>query len=491
MLLSKILKNVDVCNKSVPEIDIEKVTVKVEHIEKNTLFLLLKGIKFNKEKIIIDILKTNPAAIVTDSDFDLKTTVPIIRVKNLRKAYAVAAYNLSEIDERSSDFYAITGTNGKTTTATMLYKIFTDANIKSGFIGTGKIIIDDNLVSADEYSMTTPDPEVLYPVIKRMQDIGCKKIVMEVSSHSLALYKVSPLFFKYSVFTNLSAEHLDFHKNLEEYYKSKLSLFYQSENGIFNLDDPYSKKAMLDVGEKINTYSIGIKSDAEAMAKDVYYKGLEGSSYLYREAEQIFKISLSLCGEYNVSNSLLAVKCALLSGISPHRISASLSSIKSIDGRMERVLNTPTVIIDYAHTPVALEKTLFFVKSLKKQGQNIITVFGCGGERDIKKRPKMANISERFSDYSIVTTDNSRGESKKKILAEIISGFSVNANFEIIEDRKSAIRKAVLMAKETDVVLIIGKGHERYNIDENGYHPFDERRIISEAQNERQRFNEN
>ena len=493
MLLSKILKNVDLYDTDIPRVNVEKITAKLEFVDKNTLFILLKKEKNDIEKIIKSLTKSEPAAIVTEAELVLNETIPVIRVKNARKAYAMATYNLFEIDKHSTEFYAITGTNGKTSTATMLYKIFKDARIKSGFIGTGKIIIDGELVSDEFYSMTTPDPEELYPTIKRMQDAGCRKIVMEVSSHSLYLYKTLPLRFKCSAFTNLSAEHLDFHKNIESYYKAKFSIFNQSENGIFNMDDEYSKRAMLESCDNgnINVYSVGVKNSAEAMAKEVSYRGLNGSSYIYEDERNLFKTELSLCGEYNVSNSLIAIKCALISGIRPQIIQESLSSLKSIDGRMELVINEPTVIIDYAHTPLALQKVLFFIKKLKKEGQNIITVFGCGGERDTEKRPKMANISEKFSDYSIITSDNSRGESTEKIINEIIVGFSKKAKYKVIEDRKSAIKEAILKANENDVVLIVGKGHERYYIDQNGYHRFDERAIIFEAQSERLMFYEN
>jgi UDP-N-acetylmuramoyl-L-alanyl-D-glutamate--2,6-diaminopimelate ligase len=346
-------------------------------------------------------------------------------------------------------------------------------------------MIEKEIISETYYSMTTPDPEILYPTIKRMENDGCEKIVMEVSSHALALFKVSPIFFECSMFTNLSEEHLDFHKNIDDYCKCKLSLFKQSKCGIFNTDDYYIKKSIPDFYKSIDVYTVGIKSAADAIAKDINLKGFHGASYVYRECNTIFKIDLCYPGIYNISNSLLAAKCALICGIDSKIIRSSFLKEKAVDGRFEIVFEKPTVIIDYAHTYIAFEKILELVKNAKKQEQNIITVFGCGGERDKFKRPKMAKISEEFSDFSIVTTDNSRGESPEKIISDITDGFIKKESYTVIENRSEAIEYAIKIADEEDVILIIGKGHERYNIDSEGYHSFDEREIIKKALKEK------
>lgn len=484
MLLSEILKGIDFEN-TIKDRDIEKITSKPDLIQKDTLFVFIIGINFDTRKIINDIVLKKPSAIVTDIEFPENTNIDIIKVQNARYTYARLMWNFCRIEKNKSKFYAVTGTNGKTTTATMLYNIFTFSKIKCGFIGTGKIIIDGELVSDEDYSMTTPDPELLYPMIKRMQDAGCEKIVMEISSHSLYLYKVAPIIFECAMFTNLSEEHLDFHKNIEDYYTAKLSLFYQSKIGIFNVDDEYAKRALADLKFSTECYSVGIKNNADSMAKDIISNAFKGISYIYREKERLFKIELNQGGIYNVSNSLLAVKCALLSGITPPQIKESFNELRSIDGRFELLSENPTVIIDYAHTVFAMENVLNFINSNKKQGQKVIAVFGCGGERDFFKRPKFAAISEKYSDLSIVTSDNSRNESSEKIIREIVSGFSKNSNFEVIENRKEAIRRAISLASDSDIVAIIGKGHERYNIDSDGYHKFDEKEIVKSALSER------
>ena len=481
MKLNKILNMIDVKTKTLPELEIKKITAKEDKITNKTLFVFFKGIKHDKSKTLNDIIKKSPSAIITDLEVDSDIKIPIIKVANARLAYAQAMYNFCEIDENKTEIYAITRTNGKTTTATMLYNIFRKGNYKCGFIGTGKILTNDIRENDEMYSMTTPDPEILYPLIKRMQTAGCEKIVMEVSSHALALSKISPLKFKCAVFTNLSEEHLDFHGDIESYYQAKRSLFLKSEKSVFNMDDTYAKRAFLECKEKTEAYGVGIFSTADAMARDIILDGFHGSKYIYRENNHIFKVTLSLCGIYNIYNSLLAIKCAMLSQISPLTIKDSLKGIKSIDGRFEIISESPIVIIDYAHTEKAMESLLKFINSIKNSEQKIITVFGCGGERDVSKRPKMAMTAEIFSDLVIVTSDNSRSESTEKIISDIIKGFTANAKFETIPNRYDAISHAIERASPYDIVVLIGKGHERYNIDSSGYHRFNEKAIIDEA----------
>ena len=488
MLLSEILRGIVHFEKNIPQLDIKRITKDSALIEKNTLFVFLKGLKFDTKKIIYDVIEKSPSAIISDTELSEVRDIPVLHVKNARKAYAYALWNFNSINEDRLKFYAVTGTNGKTTTATMLFNIFKASKIRCGFIGTGKIIIDDGIISDPYYSMTTPDPELLYPVIKKMELSGCERIVMEVSSHSLALHKVSPIKFECSIFTNLSEEHMDFHNSIREYYSAKLSLFKQSKSGIFNLDDIYSKKAMLDLSADMDTHGVSINKDADAIAKDLTLNGIEGSTYIYREKDKIFKVELPYPGRYNVSNSLLAIKCALLSGIDYKAIKESFGKEKQIDGRFEILSQNPKVIIDYAHTYTAFKEVLGLVNGEKSETQRIITVFGCGGERDKTKRPIMARISEELSDFSIVTSDNSRNESPDQIILDIITGFTQKSSFTVIKNREEAIMSAIKKAQESDIILIIGQGHERYNIDDGGYHDFDEREIVAEALKERKSY---
>ena len=490
MLLSELLRGIDCKTAHIPDIEIENITAKTELINNNTLFILYKGLKCDTDTRLNDIIDKKPAAIISDRAIKGNFKIPTILVDNARIAYSVAVYNFCKIDAEKLKFYAISGSNGKTTTATMLYTIFRKADIKCGFIGTGKILINDRTVTNEYYSMTTPDPELLYPIIKSMENEGCEKIVMEVSSHSLALFKVYPLNFECAIFTNLSPEHLDFHNTIDDYYAAKASLFKQSKTGIFNMDDYYSKRCFIESSD-INKYSVGIENDADIMAKEINLSHLDGSDYIYREQNILFKVRLNIGGIYNVSNSLLAVKCALLSGVSIGSVKDALEEIKSIDGRLEKICDSPLVIIDYAHTDKALETVLKFIKENKKVGQRLISLFGCGGERDKEKRPRMAKISEIYADFTYITSDNSRKESTKAILSEIEKGFTKKSNYSLIENRADAIKEAILNSSPNDIILIIGKGHERYNIDSSGYHSFDERKIIKKAIEEKNSNNEN
>lgn len=480
-LCELLYKNEYSCDCHVEDMDIENVTSNVNNISEETLFVLLKGIKFDTGKIIDYIASRHPRAIICDEDREIEVSVPLIRVKNARATLAKICSRFNGIDYKKTAFIGVTGTNGKTTTATMIYEIMKHAGYRAGFIGTGKIEFMEKRLSEKMYSMTTPDPELLYPSIKRMQESGCEVIVMEVSSHALALDKLAPIPFAYSVFTNLSAEHMDFHTDIEDYYNAKLKLFLQSKCGIFNADDKFCERAMKDLEGVCSILSIGVLWDADAMARDVILNGFDGSSYIYREKNLLFKVKLSIPGHYNIYNSLLALKCAIAFGIRPCIAKEAVNSIKKIDGRFEIIKSDISVIIDYAHTENAFQNIFKAIKSAKNQRQNIITVFGCGGDRDKSKRPKMAAVAESNSDLVIVTLDNSRSENEGEIISDILSGMSDAKKRKVITSRANAITHAILSAQSDDIVLILGKGHERYNIDRNGYHDFDERTVIRDA----------
>lgn len=480
MLLSELLHNLEYKSRApLEDINVKKVTSRIDEISKDTLFVWVRGVNYDTSKLYNEIIKRAPAVIVCEDDIEAECTV--IKVENARKALSHLLSTLYKIDYQKTKFIGVTGTNGKTTTATIIYEILKQTGHKVGFIGTGVIKYLDEAFTDKTYSMTTPDPEVLYKSIRRMQRAGCEVIVMEVSSHAIALNKISPIPFKYSIFTNLSDEHLDFHKNMEDYFYTKLKLFKQTENGIFNADDEYSARAMREAFDLCNTTSVGIIWEAETAARDVILNGFDGSSYIYRDGLRIFKVNLSLVGYHNIYNSLLALRCVIDFGVPAYRAKEILKEIKSVCGRFEITKDDVCVIIDYAHTPEAFENVLRTVNLLKKPWQNITTVFGCGGDRDRGKRPKMAEIAEKNSSYVIVTEDNSRCESASRIFSDIMSGFSDTTKRKLISSRTEAITHAILEALPDDIILILGKGHERYFIDSTGYHDYDERAVISAA----------
>ena len=446
-----------------------------------------KALLFISDKLTDDISKTDLselknnvpiAVVVSEGRKIINCACPIIRVENVRYALAMAVSRSWDIDYTKIKFIGVTGTNGKTTTATLIYKILSGCGYKVGFIGTGKIISCGNLLTDVNYSMTTPDPTLLYPSIKRMQDDGCEYVVMEVSSHSIALEKIAPINFEYSIFTNLDNDHLDFHHSKEDYFLTKLKLFAKSKTGLFNMDDEYGKRAVSLAECQKKTF--GILERGDAFATDITIDSLTKSSFFYQEKDLIFKAETKLCGSFNIYNVTAALKCVIDLGVRPCIAKSILSEIDGVDGRLEVIKGRVTAVIDYAHTPMALYNCLKILKSNVNSKQNLILVFGCGGDRDKSKRPTFGSLAEIFADRIIITEDNSRGESFDSIADGIASGIK-EKNFKIIKDRETAIRYAFKIAKEGDVVAVIGKGHERYKIVGDEYLPFDERRIIKDA----------
>ncbi len=472
-------------DREIEDIEVLSVSTKVSEICDTSLFVLQKSVKFDVTKIIPYIISKKPRAIICEYDISFGiTSIPIIRVESTRRLIPYIFSRFYGIDYKKLRFIGVTGTNGKTTTATVIYRILCGGGYKAGFIGTGKILIGKTDITEKNYSMTTPDAHLLYKTIKAMQEAKCEFIVMEVSSHALYFDKVLPIRFEVSLFTNLSPEHLDFHKDIEDYYSTKMKLFLQSGYGIFNLDDEYSKRSFLNAPCKKKC--VGFSENADAKIEEILHTSLSGSEYVYKENEERFKLKTKLGGRFNIYNTMMAVSALRVLGVEFKTINRELQKIKGIDGRLEIIEDGVTVIIDYAHTPTAFENILKSVKENKKSGQKIISVFGCGGERDREKRPQMAMIAEEYSDFVIVTEDNSRGESEAEIIKDILRGFTNSEHRIVITSRKCAIEYALLNASDGDIVLLIGKGHERYNIGKGGYTEFDERAIVREALKKRE-----
>lgn len=467
------------------ESDVEKlnfktVTTNPNSIDENALFILIKSINFDVNKILSYIVTKKPRAIVCEPDIAFPTTdIPILRVKSTRSMLPFIYSRFHKIDYGKLKFIGVTGTNGKTTTATILAHILNNAGHKIGFIGTGKISLNGKSLSDTSYSMTTPDPEILYRSIKEMEEENCDYIIMEVSSHALYFDKVLPIAFELGIFTNFSSEHLDFHKTLDEYWSSKTKLFKQTKKAILNIDDD----RILSFTDEIRCdfKTVGIKRRAFATAKNPQSISLKNSKFTYSENGIELDVNLNMGGDYNIYNALLATAAAIDIGINANIIIKAFESFGGVSGRLDVIESDITVIIDYAHSAQAFKTLLKTVNMYKKEGQKLITVFGCGGNRDKIKRPVMAKYAEELSSFSIVTTDNSRNESEKKIIEEIIAGFESANSFKVVSSRKKAIYEAIKIAQKNDIVLLVGKGAEAYNIDKNGYHSFDEKAIIYEA----------
>ena len=452
---------------------VTEIVTDIKNIKEDTL-LIIPNSKNLPNEISLDTL---PIAVICDVYATLPEEFPKIVVENPRLALANAVFRFEQIDLSKMKLIAVTGTNGKTTTATFIKKMLDSEGYKSGFIGTGKIEIGDLNITPENYSMTTPDPTILYKTLKNMQENGCNAVVMEISSHALALGKVAPLIFDYAVFTNLSTEHMDFHNNIEQYYQEKNKLFSKTKTAVFNIDDSYAKRAYHEC--KVRKISVGVIENAEIKATDIENNGLLGVNYIYRWKKNHFRMKINIPGIFNVYNTLLAAAVCIDLGCRACIIKKAVEALSSIEGRYEIINDEITVIIDYAHTEYAYYNIMKELSKIKGKG-SLSVIFGCGGERDKAKRPRIAAIIENFADKIIVTTDNSRAENPIEIINDIIRGFKVK-KYEICEDRAAAITRSILSANVGDIVAIIGKGAEKYNIDKDGYHYFNEKEIVKAA----------
>ncbi len=449
---------------------ISNIATLPEETSEKSLFVLENPKKMPK----LSEFKSLPCAILSAEEAEFPNCIPAIKVNNPRLLSSLIHSRFFGVDFSEMSVIGVTGTNGKTSTAYMIYTVLRENNIKCGFIGTGIIEINGNKINDSDYSMTTPDPKKLYKVLKKMQDEGCTKIVMEVSSHALALDKVTPIPFEYGVFTNLSPEHTDFHNSMDDYFNTKLKLLIAAKKKVINLDDSYGRAAakMFDK----NKITVGAIWPGDYYATNIETHKDGGITYFTHTDKICYKTRLNFHGIYNVYNSLLASAVCIDIGIAPCLVKKSLSQFKGVCGRFEVIKGKIKVIIDYAHTTEAYKNVLEDLKKLK-ENKHLTVVFGCGGERDRAKRPKIAALVEKYADKIIVTEDNSRNEDPNRIFEDIIMGFSQNKH-RITKDRKTAIREAVFDSSKGDLVAIIGKGAEEYNIDKNGYTHFSDKETI-------------
>ena len=479
MKLSEILKDTEYQAFGIdPDAEVEDLSLTQRNSNCKTAVIIPgervpTGIRFSELRAL---------CVICGEDIAVPEGIATVRVEKPRRAMAFAYSRFYGIDYGKLRIIGITGTNGKTSTATFTEKALSVIG-KVGFIGTGKIRIGGISVEEEFYSMTTPDPPLLYKVLKRMEDEGCFAVVMEVSSHALALCKVDPIPFEYAVMTNLSDEHLDFHKTKEEYFLCKARLFSMCKNAVLNLDDGYARRIYRELGTRC--ISVGALFKGDAFASSISDLGFDGVSYIYNGKGYRFRMNLKTPGIYNIYNSLLAIAVATDMGAPPFMVKEALSGLDAIEGRYEIIKDEITVIIDYAHTDTAMECLLKGIYAVK--GSNPLTViFGAGGDRDRSKRPRMASISEKYADKIIITQDNSRSEDPMDIVTDIVRGFKTKS-CRISLDRAYAIREAILSAVRGEVIAIIGKGAEKYNIDKLGYHRFDEKAIIKDALEERKK----
>ncbi len=412
-------------------------------------------------------------AIIADRAVDAR--VPVFLCHNPRRRMAQYAKKIYSFDDNSMYIVGVTGTNGKTTITHLIRDIFNENKKKTALIGTNGCYLDDVLTDNSFTTSTTPEAPELWSILKSMHELGARNAVMEISSHALSMDRVLGMKFNIGVFSNLTMDHMDFHKNMENYFIAKEKLFEMSDECVINTDDKYGKRLYEKYSEK--SVSIGLR-DADIFASDIL-NGDNTIEFYINDRNEKHYVKLNSLGEFSIYNALLAYGVARISGVEPGIICFALSKGKGVRGRAERI-NTNgefDVIIDYAHSPDSLRNIIKAIRGVCKK--KIITLFGCGGNRDESKRYEMGKISGELSDYTIITSDNPRFENPVKILKDIEKGIlEVTDKYIIIPNRFDAIGYAIKTAQKGDVVLLAGKGHEDYIIEKNKKIHFDEREAI-------------
>ena len=467
MLLSELLKGINILSEY-EDREISDVTDKTHKISEGCAFVCVVGARFDGHSFAENAIKEGAKAVIVSRDLGLKEQ---ILVENTREAYAVMCKNLCDCAVDKLTVIGITGTNGKTTTAFVVKDILSSLGIKSGLIGTVK-----NMVGEREFhtELTTPDPYDMHALFKMMVDDGIKYCVMETSSQAFHQMRLAGIHFETGVFTNLTQDHLDYHGTIEEYKRCKKTLFLNCDNAVINADDETGAYMSEGITAEVKTYGINTPCDYKAENAEFFADRVE---YDLNGERVIFNIP----GGFSVYNSLCAIGAVCSLGFEFSDVVKAISDASTVKGRLE-LLKTNTeygVIIDYAHTPDGLEKALNAVRGFTKG--RVITLFGCGGDRDKTKRPKMGRMATDLSDIVVVTTDNPRTEDPDEIIKEILIG-TVGSKAEVISitDRSEAIAYALKIAKAGDTILLAGKGHETYQVIGKERVHYDEREVVAD-----------
>ena len=449
------------------DIDINKIKNNSKDVQDNDMFIAIKGFDFDGHECILEAIENGAKVILAQEDGidknilkQIPENVTLVLTKNTRYALAIAACNFYKNPSKKMKLIGVTGTKGKTTTTYMISNILQKQGIKVGLIGTVASYVNNKKIADNEN--TTPESLKLQEIFSKMVEEKCEVVVMEVSSQSLKLDRVAGCDFDIGIFTNFAEDHISTkeHPNMEDYFNSKVKLFKMCKKGFINADDVHAAMIPKLAPEcQISTY--GIDNYCNLLAKDITVTN-QYVDFKVKLGDRNERIKVSIPGRFSVYNSLAAIAVALQFGCTSENIKESLLNIR-VPGRSELVDNKLglTIMIDYAHTPESLEKILSSVKIYTKG--RVISVFGCGGDRDKNKRPMMGEVSGRVADYSIITSDNPRTEKPETIVKDIEEGIKkTNGKYECIVDRKEAIKKAIKMANKKDIIILAGKGHEQY-----------------------------
>lgn len=442
-------------------VEIEAINYDSRIKTRNGLFICIEGYTVDGHSYISSAIENGAVAIVVQKQVDLMIPphIKVVKVEDTRHSMALIAANFYHHPSLAMDLIGITGTNGKTTTAHLIAWILESVSKKIGVIGTIENRIGDRIIKSER---TTPESLDLQRLLHTMKLENVSHTIMEVSSHALALKRVSGVRYRIGLFTNLTQDHLDFHKTFENYIEAKAKLFNMCDIGIINKDDPYAD-AMMEAGD-CQYYTFAIDQPADFKGENIIITSA-GVDFILVTKDGMFPVSMPIPGKFSVYNALGAIAATSLMGISMQDIIAALVSVPGVPGRVQNIPTTRdfSVIVDYAHTPDGLENVLKTVKEFAKA--DIITVFGCGGDRDKTKRPIMGKIAGEYSNYTILTSDNPRSEDPEEILSHIEAGMKeTGKNYVKVSNREEAIKRAIEIAKKDDVIVIAGKGHEDYQI---------------------------
>ncbi|HEV8658210.1 MAG TPA: UDP-N-acetylmuramoyl-L-alanyl-D-glutamate--2,6-diaminopimelate ligase [Thermoanaerobaculia bacterium] len=470
MKLSELLRGVEV-ERSTGDlsVDITSVFADSRLVRKGALFVAIQGLQQDGAKFIGQARQKGAAAVVSEHDGD-------VQVRDARSALAIIAANFYGHPAGELSLVGVTGTSGKTTTTKMIESIFDASGEPVGLIGTIEYRAGEERLVADR---TTPDAVVLQEWFRKMVDAGVHHAVMEVSSHALALKRTHGIRFAAAIFTNLSRDHFDFHKDFDDYYAAKRILFDQIDRtrraAIVNVDDEYGRRLIGEIGRH-TVVTFGRAANADFHPADNFEISVRGLRGNVITPAGTLRVESNLLGQPNLYNWLGAIGAAIAVGMPVKTIEAGIRNLEAVRGRFERVTvnGGPTVIVDYAHKPDALEKLLHAVRDIAA-GKRLVLLFGCGGDRDKGKRPQMGAIAEKLADYTILTSDNPRSEKPDAIIDEIEKGMSKSNRYTRITDRRAAIARAIDQASDDDVIVIAGKGHETYQVVGDQVIHFDDR----------------
>ena len=480
MKLSKLLTNVKpIACKGDVDIEIKGVNIDSRKIENGHLFIAMKGTQVDGHKFISKAIELGAVAILLEDIPEvLDDKVTYVQVASTEEDAGKVATMFYGDPSHKLKLVGVTGTNGKTTIATLLYRMFREFGYKVGLLSTVCNYINDEEYPA---SHTTPDPIELNCLLAKMVDEGCEYAFMECSSHAIHQHRIGGLDFVGGIFTNLTRDHLDYHKTFENYRNAKKMFFDGLSKNAFAITNADDKNGMIMVQNTkatVKTYSIKRMADFRAKILECHFEGM----YLEIDGKEV---GVQFIGKFNVSNLLAVYGAAIMLGKKPEEILIAMSTLKSVNGRLEPIQSPEgfTAVVDYAHTPDALENVLNAIHDvLDGKGGHVITVCGAGGHRDKGKRPLMAQEAVKQSDTVILTSDNPRDEEPQAIIDDMLAGLDTTQRKKVltIVDRKEAIRTAAMMAKKGDVILVAGKGHENYQEINGVKHHFDDHEVIRE-----------